>query len=488
MTLLLSSCQKKPEEPQAVYAKYRSSVVLVLNRHYYSMDFDNGLQLFFTLNEKGATPELYQTEADAVDNASVAFGTGFFIGREGQIATNRHVANPVEQGRETAQLISKIIGIYKESLGQKIAELLGEQVKLRQYYNANMLMLNEAQISDLSTSYAALEKQVQDLREQLASINYDPRNTKIHAHVIDIGVAYDNTYVTSFDDFKGCVLIKEAKDPDVDLAIIQLKDKRTPEHIRNLIPIAGSSNDPPPGINDDVYMIGYNEGLNLAVTNDGVKSQFTGGKVMQEPDGSRMLYSIPTLPGSSGSPVIDRWGNLVAVNFAKVSNTQSFGFGIPKIHLAALMNGDVPSSVSSGIAQVGGSGSGMGSSAISAPPVSSADERYRRVIRGFVAAEDQRDFERIYGYMSGNMRRYWDIDRPGREQLFNRYRYIWGKIGTSRNIITEIRKMEERTFDLYTEYEYFELRRGKTISISSRVRFHFDTAGMIDEIYGIENR
>lgn len=124
MALLLGSCQKKPEEPQAIYAKYRSGVVLVLNRHYYSVDFDNGRQLFFTLNEKGAAPEIYQTESEAVENASMAFGTGFFIGREGQIATNRHVANPVEQGREAARFISRVVDIYKESLGQKIEELL----------------------------------------------------------------------------------------------------------------------------------------------------------------------------------------------------------------------------------------------------------------------------------------------------------------------------------------------------------------------------
>jgi len=487
--LLLISCQQKPEDPQSLYEKYRDGVVLVKNRYYYSIDFDNGLRLFFTLNEKGSAPEIYATESEAIENASSLFGTGFFVGREGQIATNRHVVDPLEEGRDAAGYISSTIDAFKAELEQKIQEKLDGQQKLRDYYEANAMNLSGSEVAELKSSYNELETQISKARNLLSNITYSPGNTMIQAHVIDIGIAYDNTYVTTLDDFKGCVVIKQAVDPSVDLAIIQLKDKRTPETVTAIIPFEGEANkaETPIAINDDVYMIGYNEGLNLAVTNEGIKSQFTGGKVTQEPDGSRMLYSIPTLPGSSGSPVIDRWGNLVAVNFAKVSNTQSFGFGIPKIHLAALLTGDLESKVSSGMASLSGN-AGTAHSAIATRQNQGGDESYRQIIRGLVAAEDSRDFDRIYGYMSGNVKRYWDIDNPSRVQLLNRYQYIWGKIGTSRNIVTEIRKIADRTFDLYTEYEYYELRRKKTISLSSRVRYHFDSAGLIDEIYGIEKR
>lgn len=77
-------------------------------------------------------------------------------------------------------------------------------------------------------------------------------------------------------------------------------------------------------------MIGYNAGLILANTKQGIKVQMTSGKVTQLPDGQRLLYSIPTLQGSSGSPVIDEYGNLVAVNFAKLGTTDNFNFGIPE--------------------------------------------------------------------------------------------------------------------------------------------------------------
>ena len=82
-------------------------------------------------------------------------------------------------------------------------------------------------------------------------------------------------------------------------------------------------------LNQTLVLIGYNHGIELAATREGIKAQLTTGNVSQQPDDDRVMYTIPILRGSSGSPVLNKWGELVAVNFAGMNDTQSFNFGIP---------------------------------------------------------------------------------------------------------------------------------------------------------------
>ncbi|QYS87167.1 trypsin-like peptidase domain-containing protein [Flavobacterium oreochromis] len=174
--------------------------------------------------------------------------------------------------------------------------------------------------------------------------DFDVQSTTSRLVIVSLGIAYNDTHITELDDLQECVVVKTSENPDIDLALIQTKSKKFDKQLNSIFNF--KDNNPnigdevkerdikkPIKINEDVFMIGFNRGFNLANTKQGIKAQFTSGKISQESDGVRILYTIPTLEGSSGSPIIDKWGNLVAVNFAKISNTQGFSFGVPVYEL-----------------------------------------------------------------------------------------------------------------------------------------------------------
>lgn len=83
-------------------------------------------------------------------------------------------------------------------------------------------------------------------------------------------------------------------------------------------------------------MTSFNLGPTLALTKEGIKSQFNSGTISQRTE-DRLMYSIPALPGSSGSPVVNLQGQLVAINFAGINTTQNFNYGIRVKHLKNLI-------------------------------------------------------------------------------------------------------------------------------------------------------
>ena len=112
--------------------------------------------------------------------------------------------------------------------------------------------------------------------------------------------------------FRECVCIKKSLDMDIDLAIIQLKDKTIPQNVQAIFDFEDHNPNKANGtlekeeefdinkplkINTKIYMIGFNNGFEVANTADGLKAQLTQGTVSQESDGNKVLYSIPSLAG-----------------------------------------------------------------------------------------------------------------------------------------------------------------------------------------------
>lgn len=354
--LLLAGCHNK-KSAEELFNETASGVVVVLNEFYYEIQLPNGESLYFKgLDANGDLTGLTPEAEEAKKDRNIITGTAFFIDKEGTLMTNRHVAQPnidaVTARRSLIRLIKTLELLYSEKMAElsQQYDLLENQKSQCTYYDydgfihtdeARLVEINEQQ-ERLGQQYAALEKSKDGL-----NANIDPEGIRIRI-ISELGIAYNNTYITSENDFivkNPCVVVRTSDKEDIDLALIQLKNKKTPEdsHVFKLKGDNGSGSfiekvaglfaneeDDKLKIDQQLYMIGYNAGLILANTKQGIKVQMTSGKVTQLPDGQRLLYSIPTLQGSSGSPVIDEYGNLVAVNFAKLGTTDNFNFGIPE--------------------------------------------------------------------------------------------------------------------------------------------------------------
>lgn len=341
-TLYFFSCNKieyiEPQTPDKIFESFKGSVVLIASQYYYRLDL-NGSSFYYS---PGSDDKIYPNEESVLENLSFSTGTGFIISNNGEIITNNHVVNHIDENYKIE------LNILFEKLKNSIVEnyqMYNDSIEqLKKYYQEEYDYLEYYHIDELKKKYSELELEKENLNNFYNKLNsVDIEDTTPTLVIHRLGIAYNDTFVEDFNDLQDCIVIKTSKNQNVDLALIQTKNKsfnRIPEKIFNF-----KDNNPnvlknpsknierdikkPVIINDDVFMIGFNRGFLLANTKQGIKSQFTSGKISQEGDGEKILYTIPTLEGSSGSPIVDKWGNLVGVNFAKLTNSQNFSFGVP---------------------------------------------------------------------------------------------------------------------------------------------------------------
>lgn len=354
---IFTGCEEKKTADE-LFKETASGVVVVLNEFYYEVKLPNGKSLYFKgLDADGEIEGLTADLEEAKKNRNMITGTAFFTDKSGTLMTNRHVAKPDIDAVTARRSMIKLLKTLKNFFTEQMTELSQEYNMLENqksdctyfdYYG--FAHTDQERLNAINERQEELSQQFEMMSNSREGVddNIDPEGIKINT-ICELGIAYNDTYVTTDDDFimkNPCVVVRVSEKSDVDLALLQLKDKKTPDgsHVFSLRGdsdgdksfmdklkdlFSNSDDDGKLKIDQQLYMVGYNAGLVLANTKQGIKVQMTSGKVTQLPDGQRLLYSIPTLKGSSGSPVIDEEGYLVAVNFAKLGTTDNFNFGIP---------------------------------------------------------------------------------------------------------------------------------------------------------------
>jgi len=307
-----------------IYDTYKSAVVMVKHRYGYFAKI-KGKEVQLNI------PDLSE---------QILYGTAFFVDKKGNMISNRHVLEPWKSNEE-----SEKIAINTRNFRRKIASILTNDISPDGYetfiesnwYSASTdyhegddgEYENESGGEDFVNSDSHMIDSALATADIAASIPHkdyvSENHIEVYVKTIDISIALHN----SNEEWLPCDIVKVSDDPSVDLGVLQLSDKETPNMVVATIDLNNSVTDDTslhPG--EKAVMIGYPLGENLAQTNSGLKVQLYNGQISKESDGNKIQYSVTSTHGASGAPVFNDCGQLIAVNFSGVDQVQGFNFGM----------------------------------------------------------------------------------------------------------------------------------------------------------------
>ena len=393
--LIFNACANKPVYTQEqLYEMVSSGVVLVKVEYVQTITLSNdgkNVRTFdYVVDTNGIRFQGIKSDIESIypafniseDFINTSFGTGFLISKKGLVVTNSHVISPKDDNSEV--VFNYIKESYREDYLHYKEEYDGYKKWLSVWekflpsYTSQGDIMRCMQRIDTCKKYMKVYDTLMKYSEKVSLCNeYD-----IKPKISSIEIAYSNCDINNANSWIFCTDL--VNNSSYDLAIIQMH-QYTKKDIKEEINRQGKSADLELGgsyyaslasghaltnlwynenykirkekwhivpedkhifqvsdivQNDEeikLYMIGYNQGPILANTGTGIKPQITQGNISQNTDEVKMMYSIPTLQGSSGSPVINQYGELMAINFAGLSTTQSFNYGIKVNKLKELL-------------------------------------------------------------------------------------------------------------------------------------------------------
>lgn len=312
-----------------IYDAYKDAVVMVKHRYGYFARI------------KGKEIQLNVPEA----TEETLYGTAFFVDKNGNMISNSHVLEPWKTSENKERILTNT-----ENFKIKLASILTSDIPEDGYEtfiasnwgSASSEYDGEGDGGDydegseensgedfVSSSDASSTDTIGEPVDIAASIpqkDYVSQDEiQVYMKTLDIAVALHD----SSDEWLPCTIEKIADEEGVDLGILQLSSKTTPNTVVNIVSLENSVTDDralKPG--EKAVMIGYPLGEDLAVTNSGVKVQLYNGQISKESDGTKIQYSVTSTHGASGAPVFNNCGQLIAVNFSGVEQIQGYNFGI----------------------------------------------------------------------------------------------------------------------------------------------------------------
>jgi len=373
LPVAMVGCHSKPKQPLAelssrdLFEKFRKNVVLIKSKSHYKVTFSNQKQAWFSGFNDDENVDLTFSEAEAIEQAETGYGTGFFISQKGLIATNFHVVcggvNATIEKTDFKQAVITSLQLMDEQ-ARETASM--DVAKLKRYHPEDSLFIRDSvpgryidgthegslamdnyTSHETDSSSSILKYHIDSLLAANSTIeSLFQQDFKIEIVNDELSIQLDAS--TKNSDVFPCHLYSLSQDKKIDLALIQTNDKMLPVGVGDVTDLLKENDDEHYGstlqdndtlkVTTPLYLIGYNYGPDIAKTAQGIKVQLGQGEVTQESDQYRVLYSIPTLPGSSGSPVFNNKGKIVAINFSGYLIKENFNYGVLSSNLKDMVD------------------------------------------------------------------------------------------------------------------------------------------------------
>lgn len=232
-------------------------------------------------------------------------GTAFFISKDGEMGTNRHIACPWEYiDAETNEIIRQ------------------QMEKARQAYVGGFLY----ELLSNSVSYGLLS--ADDANAWLA--RYQKSDFDISGKHSYFGVGLTGSKISNLIDLQQAQVIAESGDEKKDVALIRLNSRKTPDYLIEMgaiydITKARVDETTLKPQEEELTIIGYPMGETVSdQTFDGKELHPTMHKasLSKTPDDNQMQVQAVGIGGQSGSPVIDKSHRLVGVMCSSIRSTE----------------------------------------------------------------------------------------------------------------------------------------------------------------------
>lgn len=277
--------------------QYRPTVVYVRASYHYIIDFEDN-------------PMPGQWDGKLSFNDQIYYqATAFFLDSLGRMGTNRHIAVPWEYVTKEDE----------DNIRQEIEDRLPrsrEDKEINKFLETGLGQTVLKYAYSKSITRSAFIKKVYDICDRIRKSHYT-----ISGALNFITLGYPGNYYTHEDEFQRCNVLKVSDNKDIDLAILQLNNKKTPKEINKLFSPDDYFSDRLDPLKDQLYVIGYPAGIMWGMDDKSKSLEPTirETKCSKEPGRYDFEFQANSVGGSSGSPVFNTKGQLVGILYGGYS-------------------------------------------------------------------------------------------------------------------------------------------------------------------------